>query len=255
MGGVLTSTATEEKLKTLAFFWCRHGLGVTDGMDVSIVTDDIRNYFDPKETGTCIRRGYEKEHFLFHDSCDNVLRGGLVCGATATVPNVFPVFDLIDKTWSFDSFGQDMACMTEVEAASGNITMVQYGGGTNDGGVYRLNTGTNDVDIGATTTPIDAYATMELDHRGTFLDLRKMLLRVKSQTAGDVTITPYRNSRAGTAVTLSMTAETTGDALRRHKIGMGIQDSHISMKFQNDTASQELHLLDVGYEIYEKPSH
>ena len=330
--GVLTSTATEEKLKSLAFFLSRYGVCVTDGMTVSVINDDIQNYFDTKKS-ECIRRGYEKENFIFHDTCDNVLRLGLVSGisvltstATSTtgnklndtagafttlkevsgypithkiavgdtvhnttdntdalitavnsatqltldtdimvsedgyeiysaVPNLFPVFDLIDKTWSFDSLGQNLSCMCEVEAASGNLTILQYGGGTDDGAVYRLNTGTNDVDIATVTNPIDAYATMELDYGGNFLALRRMLLRVKSQAAGDVTITPYRNTRTGTAIDLSMIAETTGDAFRRHRFGIDVQDPHISMKFRNATASQELYLLDVGHELYEKPSH
>ena len=337
--GVLTSTATEEKLKTLGFFLNRYGMGVTDGMSVSIVTDDIRNYFDPKKS-ECIRRGYEKENFIFHDTCDNVLRLGLVSGepvltstTTSTVPyklvdtagafttkkeltthpithkiakgdtvynttdattalvvsvnssieltldtdimaseeseegyeiysatpNLFPVFDLVDKTWSFDVLGVNLSCMCEVEAASGEVAILQYGGGVGGhlefSGVCHLNTGTNDVDIDNTSHAIDAFATMELDYGGNFLALRKMLLRVKSQAAGNVIVTPSRNTREGTAVNLPMTAETTGDAFRRHKIGMDVQDPHISLKFQNATASQELYLLDVGYELYAKPSH
>jgi len=330
--GVLVATKTDEVVKTMAFWLSRYGVPATDGRTCTIISDDIGNYFDPKKP-ECIRKGYEKENFLFHDSADNVLRLGLVSGVSvltstatsttanklndtagafttlkevsghpithkiavgdtvynttdgttalitavssatqltldtdimvsgegyeiyAAVPNLFPVFDLVDKTWGFDVLGQNLSCMTEVEAQSGNISVLQYAGATDDGGVYRLNTGTNDVDIATVTNPIDSYGTMELDYGGNFLALRKMLLRVKSQAAGNVIVTPSRNTREGTAINLPMTAETTSDAFRRHKIGMDVQDPHISLKFQNATASQELHLLDVGYELYTKETH
>ena len=41
----------------------------------------------------------------------------------------------------------------------------------------------------------------------------------------------------------------------RHRMGMNYQDSHISLKFQNNTASQVLYLLDVGFDLYAKLGH
>jgi len=248
--GVLTSTATEEVVKTLAFWISIHGVCVTDGRICTIISDDIANYFDPKETTTCIRRGYEAEHWMEYDSCDNVLRLGLVCGASATVPNIFPIFDLTDKTWSFDDHQYPFSCMTEVEAASGNIPMLQYAGGTADGTVYQLNYGTNDV-----STEIDAYATMELDKGGLELEVAEMLLRVKAQAAGDVTITPYYNGVAQTSVAYSMTPLQTNEVIRKNRDGFNFQDNHISIKFQNATASQSIYLLDVGMDVYAREEH
>ena len=248
--GVLTSTATDETIKTLAFFLSHYGVCASDGRTVTIISDDIQNYFDPKQTTTCIQAGKEDDMWLEYDSADNVLRLGLVCGASATVPNIFPVFDLTDKTWSFDTPAQELSCFTEVEAASGAIPILQYGGGVDDGKTYRLNTTTNDV-----STAIDAYATMEINFGAYWLQLRRLLLMVKAQSAGNVTVTPYRNGVAGTAITLSMLVENAGEEFRRHLIGTDIQNPQISLKFQNATASQELYLLKVGLELWIKEGH
>ena len=245
--GVMTSTATDETLKTLAFFLSRYGVAASDGRTVTLISDKIQNYFDPADTTNCIRRGYEKEHWLEYDAFDNVLRIGLVTGSSATVPNTFLVFDLVDKTWSFDSLAQPLSCMVEVEAASGNISVLQYGGGTADGFVYRLNTGSNDV-----STPIDGYVTIELASGGMWLFLRELLILCKVQGAGDIIVTPYQNSRAKTAITLSMTYETSGDAMRRHRIGTRYEDSQMSLKIQNATVSESLYLLSIGYGLYVK---
>lgn len=253
--GVLTSTRTDEIIKDLIFWISHQGVVACDGKNITIISDDIQNYFDPLET-ECIRRGYDNEHWLEYDSSCNCLRLGLVSGSSATTPNIFPVFDLIDKTWSFDNFAQNFSCMTEVEAASGDIPILQYAGEVTDGYVYRLNTGTNDIHgVIPTTVAIDAYATIELDARALYLYLREMLLRVKGQTIGDITVTPYLNGVAQTALTLSMIVLNAGEEFRRHRMGMNYQDSHISLKFQNATASQALYLLDVGFDLYAKEGH
>ena len=253
--GVLTSTRTDEVVKTLAFWISRYGLCVSDGRTCSIFSDDIANYFDPKETTTCIRKGYEHKHWMEHDSADNILRIGLCCGSSATECNVFPVFDLVNKCFYFDSLGQNLSCMTEVEAGSGDISVLQYGGGTDDETVYRLNTGTDDIDTGGTTTPIDAYVTIELNRYGLWLYLRELLLRIKVQIVGDITITPYCNTRAQTAFTLGMLAKTIGDATRRHRVGLNVQDQNISLKIQNDTEAESMALLEYGLALNEKEGH
>jgi len=254
--GVLTSTRTDEDIKTLAYFISHYGICVTDGRTVSVISDDIANYFDPTETTTCICRGYENEMWVEHDTAYNVLRFGLVTGTTATVCNTFPVYDLVDKAWSFDVHGQALSCVTEVEAASGNIPILQYGGGTDDGAVYQLNTGTNDVDIANTTNAIDSYVQVELGVNGLILALRNLVLRMEAQAAGDCTVTPYRNDIVGAdTLTLSMIAEAAGDTIRRHRTGVNVQGQQMSLKFQNAVASQELILYDLGLELWEKIDH
>jgi len=239
--GVLTATATEEKLKTLCFWLSRYGGCVTDGRTVSIFTDDIANYFDPTKT-ECVRRGYENEHWLAYDPAYNVLRLGLVSGSSATKPNVFPVFDLVDKTWSFDTPAQELSCMANVDAGSGNIPMVQIGGGTDDGLVYQLNYGTADV-----STAIDAYFMMELAAQGEYIILTMLLLLMKAQSAGSVNLNFYENGVENTNFdqSVSMTAEETNQLARRHLIPLNIKSHQISIKVQSNDGN-EFYLEGVG---------
>jgi len=314
----------------------RYGACATDGTTVSVVSDDIQNYFDPTEP-ECIRRGYENEMWLTHDSSFNLLRIGLVSGAsiqtgaatstsaskladtagafttrktlsdhpishtiaigdtvynttdgtTALITaidsaillsldtdimasgegyeiysatcNLFPVFDLTDKTWSFDNPAQSLSCMTEVESDAAfrvdSITydpaVIQVGGGVNDGYVYQLNVGKNDV-----TTEIDSYLTMELNAGGEFIQLNEVMLRAGAvaTSAGDITVTFTRNTIAAGIKTLSMSPEITTQTIRRHRFPLNICDQNISIKLQNDAASKAMELLDLGLkmEIYEE---
>lgn len=257
--GVQTSAQTERDVKSMAFWISNSGIVASDGRATSIISDPIQNYFDPSDSNS-LRRGYDSEHWIGHDSMYNCLRIGLVTGSSATIPNTFLRFDLTEGAWSHDELFKDdstagLSCITEVESASGDIPILQYGGGVDDGCVYQLNTGTNDVDIGATTHAIDACATMEINLKGKIFQVGRIILRTKVQSAGNVTVTPYKNGVAQTALgALSMTALNSGELMRRNRTKAGTQDSNVSLKFQNDTASQELYLLDVGVEIYEKPA-
>lgn len=253
--GVLVSTKTEETLQDLVFFISRLGICATDGKSIQVISDQVQHHFDPTDTTNCIRYGYEKKMFLNYDSAYQGLKIGLVTGASATTCNTFLFFDLVDKVFMYDTHGQNISCMAEVEASSGNIPVLQYGGGTDDGTVYRLNTGTNDVDIAAVTTAIDASITIEFGYEGLLLSLRELLARMKVQAAGDITVTPYVNEAAGTDMTLTMTAKTAGDASRRHRTGMKLQGDSISLRFRNAVASQEMVIYDIGVLIYELEGH
>jgi hypothetical protein len=245
--GVLTATKTDEKIKDLIFFLSRYGVCVTDGLTVSIISDDIGNYFDPTEP-ECIRRGYEDKMWLVHDTAFNVIRVGIVSGSSATTPNVFPVFDLVDKTWSFDSLGQTLGCAVEAEALSGNLPIVQVGGGVGDGTIYLLNaTTSHDATMPAdVTTAIDSYVTLELNSRAEYLQLLEMLIRCESKAAGDLTITFTKNEIAAGTKTLSMIAETATQTIRRHLFNLNICDQNISVKIQNNVISINFTLLDIG---------
>jgi len=318
--GVLTSTKTNEKIATMAFWLSRQGVPTTDGHSIHIISDDIQNYFDPQET-ECIRRGYEEKMFLSYDSSWGALRLGLVSAyplmtstATSTtanklvdtagafttrktpgkqvvgtiqigdtisnttdsttalvtaidsatilsldtdimasgeaydvlssVPNVFPVFDLVDKGWSFDLPAQSFSCMAEVEAGSGQIPVLQVAGGVSDGLVYQTNYGTNDV-----STAIDAFTMLELGGKGEFLSLETLVLRCKTQASGDITVTIYGNNIQQTTFDLSMIAEVATQTIRRHRTLLGVVDQHISIKMSQPTASVELYLEDIGVDI------
>ena len=239
-----------DTLRTLMFWLDTEGVFMSDGTAVWIVSDDISELFDGTDTTNCLRRGYENDHWISYDRTYNVIRIGLVTGATATVPNTFRLLDLQDFSWYKDSLAQELSCVVEAEGNStGKIPILQYGGGVDDGTIYQLNYGTNDV-----TTAIDAYVQMEFYHHGMELEMGNLLVGMKVQTAtspgtGSCTVTPYANGVAQTALTLSMLLENTSEIVRRHKTGVGIASEQMSLKFQNNAATEEIHLFDVAVEI------
>lgn len=237
------------ELGMAAFILSRYGILFSNGRYVKHVPgfDDIANYFDPTNAN-CIRFGYENHMWLKYDSAFNVLRIGLVTGSSASVCNTFLVYDLKDQQFMFDSLQQPLACATEVEAASGAIPVLQVGGGAADGQVYLLNNGLNDI-----STAIDSYVTVEIDGDGDMLNLDSILLRMKVQSAGLITITPYLNSIAQTSYTLAQTAEIANQTIRRHSDGKNLTGQHISLKIQHNTVSESCYLLDskLGIQIYQ----
>ena len=316
--GVMTSTATEARLKTLAFFLSRYGVCVTDGRTISVISDDIQNYFDQANT-ECIRDGQEKKMWLNHDSAENVVRIGLVIGTPrststttsttadklvdtegsfttdytaigdtvhnttdsttalvtaidsdstlsldsdimtsgedyeilASTPNLFPVLDLVDKTWSFDTPSQRLLCMAEVSADSGAIekkSSIQLGGGIADGTIYRLNKGTNDVSIA-----IDSYVDMEISADGEYFIVDEMSVRVKTQDAGNLSLTFFKNDISVGTKTLDMTEAVAGNSNRRHRFYLNIQGDNATVRLQNSTVSQKfsIHDLGIGIEVWE----
>ena len=185
---VLVSVGTDENVKTVVYVLSHYGVYLSDGMNCNFVSDPIRNYFDPK-SADCIRRGYENEMYLTYDASEGVLRLGLVSGSSSTTCNIFPVFDLTDQAWMFDKFAKNMSAMVEVEAGSGNVNVLQVGGGVDDGFIYQLNNGTTD-----DGTDIDAFCTMEIDGGGLMINVREIAL-IKS---GACNITPYAGGVAQT---------------------------------------------------------
>ncbi len=245
VNGVVTSTATDEKIVTAAYFISKQGVFMSDGLNVWSISDDIQNYFDPKKS-ECIRHGYGDEHFIFYDPTENVLRMGLVSGSSATTPNKYFVYDVIDQKWLTDTPAQHFSCMANVEAASGNVPIIQLAGGDNDGLIYRTNTGSNDV-----STKIDGYATIELDMGGLELWLKEIMVRLKVQDFGNVVITPYLNSVPMQDIELPMTkVSNVLETIRRHRIGTNIKNEHISLRFRNNMVSQSLYLLDAGIDMW-----
>lgn len=238
--GVLTATATEETIKTLAFFLSRYGVCVTDGMTISIVSDDIQNYFDPTKP-ECIRYGYEKEMWLEHDATFNVIRIGLVSGASATTCNVFPVFDLATKTWSFDVLGQALSCIAGVEAGSGQAPVVMVGGGVGDGTVYQLNYGADDV-----STAVRFILRMALNYKGLVLQINEILLRMKAQSAGAALLSAYEGERSKFSKSLPMIPERTGDTSRRHRFGCEAVSDLITLEITNNAQGETLEIFEIG---------
>lgn len=240
---VYTATATDEELKTVAFFISRYGVVACDGSSFAIISDDIQNYFDPSETSTCIRRGYEDQMWLKHDPLDHVLRLGLVCGGSATTPNIFPVYDLISRQWYFDVRAQELSFWDNVEAGSGDVPIVQLGGGVDDGTLYQVNYGTADV-----STAIDTYVRVEFPGYGQYIDLLQFMLTCVAQT-GNITFTTYQNNIEKDSLTLSMAAEYSTQEIRRHLLSLNVIDQQVAVKIQNSSTTESMTLMAVGAEM------
>jgi hypothetical protein len=238
----------EDPPVSVAFFLSHAGVFMCDGKTIECISDQpessIQNYFDPKSS-VCITYGCESKMWLVHDPSENCIRIGLVSGSAGTVANVFPVYDIGDRAWSFDVLSQPFSCMANVEADTGAaVTAVQVAGGTVDGFVYQSNYGTDDI----SGTGINAFATMEVDSAGKRFVLDEIILRMKAQT-GNCTLTPSLNGIEQTTKTLSMAAEVTDQVSRRHLSTMNLVSDHISLKFQNSTTAQSIYLKDIGVEI------
>jgi hypothetical protein len=231
-----------------AFFLSRNGILFTDGRTINFVKDfeKIRNYFDPSSS-TCIHTGYESNMYLKYDSSYHVLKIGLTTG-TATVNNVFLVYDILTSSFTADSYANALSCECECEAASGEVPVIQLGGGQADGTIYILNSGTNDV-----STAVDSYATIELNFTGSIIRDSEMIIRAKTQTIGDMTVTPYYNGviKSEMEKTLSLKVEKTSDRIRRHKIPLNFKDQNVSVKIRHNKASESFYLLDFAVDIEE----
>jgi hypothetical protein len=241
--GVLTSTATDERIKHLAFFLSRYGVCVTDGRTVEIISDDIQNYFDPRFAES-IRRGYESKMWLSHDSSENVIRVGLVSGSSATNCNIFPVYDLEDKVWYFDTPAQELSCLAEVEASSGDSIVLQVGGGTDDGTVFLLNN-TND-DVG---TPIESFLKLEFGNIGEYITLRELLARWKATETGELYLEVIVNGVPKFRWNISSQPERYGEVVGRIRKSLGISGQQISIKIGNFERNQTMYLEDLGVEF------
>ncbi len=178
---------------TVAYFLSNKGVCMCDGKNINVISRQIQNYFDTKDS-TCIRRGYETKHWLAYDSVYQVLRIGLVSGSSATVPNIFLVYDTQTGQWYHDSIGQALSSHIEVETDTGQYPIMQIGGGTADGTVHLLNYGTTD-----NGTTITCSATLEFDGRGHDLHIEEILLR----SSGSCTVTPYHDGTANSDITIS----------------------------------------------------
>lgn len=152
--GSLASTRRDSLKQTMAYWISHYGIYATDGAVVFRISDDIQNYFDPRFP-ECIRSGYEDLMWVGLDSTNLVLRFGLVSGTTDERCNIFPVYDLVDGTWSFDVYADEesgyphpegMSCWAEAENqtvdpedVNAQLFALQYGGGNNGRWVYRHN--------------------------------------------------------------------------------------------------------------------
>jgi hypothetical protein len=166
----------------------------------------------------------------------------LVSGSDATLPNIFPVFDLVTKKWSFDTLSQELSCFANVAAGSGDTTIAQVGGGIDDGIVYQCNYGYNDV-----ATGIDASLRFELSDGGQVLNLEELLLIAKAISSGNAVIQIFINNMADGSTAIPITAGVGGQAVRRHRLPIDRTSELISVKIGNGKKDEELYLLEAGF--------
>lgn len=244
---VATSAKDPSKIKTVAFWISRYGIIACDGRSLWVISDDIQDYFDPNESN-CIRGGYEDKHWMGYDSLYNVLRIGLVTGASATECNTFLAYDLADKVWYFDSFHASAyvpTCFTEVEGSSGRARSYQMIGDTN-GTIWRTNTGTVE-----NSQAINSYIDIVFPVGGLRMLLSEMILQCKTQAAGDITVTIYDNENSRATKTLSMTAERTNELVRTHRFYLNVRSRLIKVRIAHNTASQDMYLENLGVKLLE----
>jgi hypothetical protein len=237
-------TKTHEMIKKAAFCLSREGVYMCDGSRISFIDHDIHNYFEPG-SAQCIRRGYEKLMWLRHDPSERVVRLGLVSGSSATEVNVWPVFDLEEGVWYFDDYPNEMACFENVGAPTGDIPVVQIAGGVDDGTVYNMNTGQNDI-----SAAINSIIDIELHNGGEHILLEWLSLTCQSQAAGNITLVTYRNGIQKDSVSLPMTAAFSTEIIRRNLRRLAVESEHITVRLQHNTTSQNCAMQHLGMEVY-----
>lgn len=233
---------TERPVMKGVYFVSRYGVFKTDGSFLRNISGGITNYFDSTKSEN-IRAGYEGKHFLEWDSLYRVLRLGLVSGSTATEPNVFFVYNYATDQWATDILGQPLSSIFEVEAASGDVPVLQYGG-TQDGYVLRLNTTDDDI-----TTVIDKSIKIELDGEGWQIRLNSLAFIMKSQTAGKVIVDIYREGAADPEFTEALSMINAGADYVGHRFNVGVSGDHLTIHFRNSKTNQPVYLLKYGVDI------
>ena len=252
--GAAASTKSTEVFQTKGYWISRYGVFETDGRLVNRISDPIQNYFDPRFT-ECIRRGYEMEHWIAFDASNYVLRLGLVSGASATLPNIFPVFDILKKEWAFDTYAtatKGPVAMFECDTESGAFASLPILLPQGNCWVYLGNQGLND-----DSDAIDGAARPEVNYGGQLFNLRESYVRMRFQTGASCALKIYGNGRELTdeARTLPMDADYSGEEFVRHRVIDGAyQVSNASIELRNNVVDKDLYLYDyiVSNEVLEK---
>jgi hypothetical protein len=243
--GALEASRTDYKAATVAYFISNYGIFMSDGQTVQSISSSIQNYFDP-DHADCIRNGYQEKCWMVHDPTHQVLRMGIVSGSSATEPNIFPVYDLITRRWSFDAFSSVHIprCMAETSGEPTSAVQVAVIAGTFDGHIY-LASSTNLHD--GTDTAIDMQVRIELNDSGKLLELRELGVRMKKQAAGNCLFTVYENGVLTTehSKTIDMSRGETGEENVVERLITGVyQEDMISIVFANNVVDQDMYLYD-----------
>jgi len=243
--GVFLSAEADALPRTVAYALGHAGVLRITGTTVDIVSDDINNYFDPS-SADCIRAGYEDKMWLKWDAAEKLVRVGLVTGTTATACNTFLEYDPhpVYGGWRKTQWAHPLACFANIEAASGAVAILQVAGGTADGRIYRVNTGTADVN-----TAIEASCTCVLNNNGVPVRVNAFAPAFAA-AAGTVTAQLYDNGLAyKTALALPMAADKAGQSVRRHHIEAGMTSTLPQLKLSCAVKDQVMTLHTIGVDL------
>lgn len=239
-------------VQTALYFLNKKGLWVMnyDGFQAVNITGTMSNYFDAKRS-ECVRKGYEKKHFLSYDADYDCLIIGIVSGASATVPNVFLVYNVKTKTWATDKRTPALSSITTIQGA-GDTPSILLGGGQ-DGFLYQLNKDAIDH-----TTAIEGIVDIEIDGNGRRMSFNEDMLVCKAQAAGNVERSIFVNGKATAAETknFSMISADSASYVGKSYIHQGgIVGNHFTVRYKHNTANEDVSLLKVGYDISETDSN
>lgn len=240
-----TSALTPQRPLFKGAFWLSvSGFKMTDGTSVTDVSEGISHHFDPTHIDA-IRKGYEKEHTVEWCKAYNGIRLGLVTGSSATTPNTFYFFDPYTGKFGDDTLEQDLSCMANIEADSGNISILQVGG-TSDGKIMQLNTTDNDI-----AAAIDYDILMELNGGGKPIILQEESIFMKAMAAGNLTRTVSRdgNTTLGDSVTIPMQAKVANDVHREYSFNNEFTGDHITIRHRNNVVSETPFIISQAVEL------
>jgi len=238
---------TDETAQTRAYWISRYGIYQTDGRIVTRISQDIQNYFDPRFP-ECLTKGKEGLAWAAYDSSCEVVRFGICSGEGAELPNVFPVYDLTTGDWLFDTFEDDANAPTtvgEVDAGSGSLPVIQMN--YSKSWASRFNYGLND-----NGDAIDAVAYLEMNAAAALLDLREVWIRMLAIEGAVLTFDILEDSRTypDHEDELDMSAEETGDDVRRHRLVVNAtQETHLTLVFRNNEIDTDTWLYDYSVDL------
>jgi hypothetical protein len=235
--GSLLTTRRDETVQMIAFFISHYGVFMCDGRVVKLISEDIQNYFEPSYA-ECITRGQEDKMWIGFDSSKMVLRLGLVSGSGATSPNIFPVYDLMSGTWSFDTFptgatgtGIYPTCFAEVEANSGDSFSLQYLGDIY-GRVYKSDNSITYDKASTSEVYITSKSRAEFSNGGNLLDFRELTLRASANSDYTLTKKIYINGNLDTNATetFTMSDDDSGDTYRERILAREYTEFQLSIE-------------------------
>jgi hypothetical protein len=180
-------------------FMAHDGIWACDGVRIWKISDDIDNYFNPKDTATVIKSGYRDQSTAFFDPVENEYHVFFWYGTTPTLIEF--VYNTELERWA-GPFVRNRNVVCGASVLDSNNDLLSYGGGE-DGRMYRLEIGSNDVDSSGNAIAINNWVELgdgwtgllsKYAHRGVFLF-------GKAQSAGSVTV-QFKGDGASTADTL-----------------------------------------------------